>query len=448
MSQRVDVAVLGMGPGGEAAAWRLLEAGRSVAVIERELIGGECAYWGCVPSKTLIRPVEARRAAGRVAGLGEPDLNWAEVAAYRNWMIRDLDDTHQVAGLEKSGATVVKASGRLVAPGVIEAGGEHFEAGDIVISTGAEATLPPIDGLAETEVWTNREATSMNVVPERAVVIGGGPVGIELGQLLCRLGAQVGLVELADHLMPHEDPQVGAFIHPGLVEDGIDVRVGRRPVRARRDGPTSVVELDDGSVLSGDVVLVGAGRAPRLADIGLEKVGIEPTAKGVPVDGSCQAGEGLWAIGDVTGIMPFTHVAKYQGRIAADNILGLARRADYRAIPRVVFSDPEIAAVGLSEEQARLEGFDVAAAVVDLPDAIARPYTYERVPRGRLAVIVDRARRVLVGAWAVAPLASEWIHVAALAIQARLPLEVLLDNVAQFPTYTESYLSALERIVL
>lgn len=446
MPERFDAIVIGMGPGGEVAASRLLHAGKRVAVVERELIGGECAYWACIPSKTLLRPPEARSEARRAAGLAEPALDWPGVAAYRDYMIRHLDDSAQVEGYEKQGATVLKGTARITGVGTVEVDGRRLEADHVIVATGSDPVVPPVPGLDQITTWTNREATTLQEVPARAVVLGGGPVGVELGQLLARLGTAVTVVEMADRLMPREAPRVGELVQAALEADGIDVRVGRRLQEARAADGGAQVDLDDATTIPTDVVVIGAGRTPRVGDLGLETVGVETTKGGIPVDDRCRAADGLWAIGDATGVMPFTHVAMYQARVVADNILGKERRANYTGIPRVAFADPEIAAAGLTEEQARDAGMDVATATVSLPDALARPWTYEREPRGELGVVADRHQRVLVGAWAVAPLAGEWIHVASLAIRVAIPIDVLLDTVAQFPTYAEGYLKALERL--
>jgi pyruvate/2-oxoglutarate dehydrogenase complex dihydrolipoamide dehydrogenase (E3) component len=448
MADRFDAIILGMGPGGEVVSGKLLKAGKKVAVVEKELIGGECAYWACIPSKTLLRPPEVRSEAKRAFGTGTPTLQLEEVFDYRDSMIRNLDDSGQVSNYEKKGATVIKGEGRLNGPGIVEVNGETLEADHVVVATGTVATIPPIEGLDDVLVWTNREATTIKEVPGRAVVVGGGPVGLETAQMMSRFGARVTLVQHSDRLINREDPKVGGLIREVFEEEGIDVRVGCGVEKARsvRDG--AVVELDDGTEVETDVVIIGAGRSPRREGIGLESVGVEPEEKGLPIDERCRLAEGVWAVGDVTGVMPFTHVAQYQARIVAANILGGDLRADYHGIPRVVFSDPEIAAAGLTEEQAREQGIDVATSVLNIPRALARPWTYEQNPRGDLGLLVDRERRVLVGAWAVAPMAGEWIHQASIAIRAGIPLETLLDTVAQFPTYSGAYLEALERLDL
>jgi dihydrolipoamide dehydrogenase len=446
---RFDVIIIGMGPGGEAAAGRLLAAGKRVAVAERELIGGECAYWACIPSKTLLRGPEARAAAGRTAGVATPALDWAGLRDYRDYMVRHLDDTAQVSGYEKAGATVIKGAARLAGQGRVEAGGQLLEADHVVIATGSRPVRPAIDGLDGTTVWTNREATTVREIPSRVLLIGGSAVGVELGQFYARMGAAVTIVEQADRLIDREDPRVGELAARALAADGVTVRTGRTVTRARRAADGTVLTLDDGSQTETDVVILGAGRRPATAGLGLDTAGIQPDARGaIPVDERCRAGEGLWALGDVTGVALFTHVAMYQGRIVADNILGRERTASYHGIPRVVFADPEIATAGLTAEQARARSINIAATEISLADAIARPWTYERDPRGTLGLIADRDRRILVGAWAVAPLASDWIHQAALAIRAPIPVDVLLDQVAQYPTYTEAYLAALEQLAL
>jgi dihydrolipoamide dehydrogenase len=263
-----------------------------------------------------------------------------------------------------------------------------------------------------------------------------------------RFGADVRIVEAADRLLPREDPRAGELIAETLREDGVELHIGVTASEVSASDGQRSVRLEDGSQISGTELLVAVGRAPRVQDIGLESVGIEPNPRGIQVDERCRAGEGVWAIGDATGVMPFTHVGMYQGRIACQDIAGRPVRADYSAIPRVVFSDPEIAAVGLTEQQASEQGIDVATARVELADAIARPWTYEKDPRGEIGVLADRKRRTLVGAWAVSPLAGEWIHYAALAIKTHTPIDVLRDTVAQFPTYTEAYLKAIEALVL
>src|SRR6266702_3546396 len=310
-----------MGPGGEAAAGRLLEAGRRVAVVERELIGGECAYWACIPSKTLLRGPEARAEARRVAGVATPALDWAGLRDYRDYMVRHLDDAAQVSGYQQAGATVIKGAARIAGPGQVEAGGQLLEADHVVIATGSQPLRPAIDGLDQVTVWTNREATTVRDIPGRVLLIGGSAVGVELGQFYARMGAQVTIVQRADRLVDREDARVGELAAQALAADGITIRTGRTAARARRVGSGTVVTLD--SQVDTDVVILGAGRRPATAGLGLDAAGGTLTGRGgIAVDDRCRAGQGLWALGDVTGVALFTHVAMYHGRVVADNILG------------------------------------------------------------------------------------------------------------------------------
>ncbi|WP_201409499.1 dihydrolipoyl dehydrogenase family protein [Mycobacterium paraintracellulare] len=451
MTADFDVIVIGAGPGGEAATSRLLAGGRRVALIERELIGGECAYWACIPSKTLLRPPEARAEAGAAAGLGTPGLDWAQLRDYRDYMIRHLDDTGQVDGYRERGVAVIKGTARLIGrdPWRIQVDNQQLSAEHVVIATGSEPVRPPIDGLDQIPVWTNREATTLRDIPDRAVMIGGSAVGVELGQFLARMGTHVTLVQRGPSLLGREDPRVGELVAVQLRNDGIDVRLGRQVTAARRGGGDTVVELDDGTTVRTDVLILGTGRRPHTEGLGLDTLGIGTTSGGaLEVDEHCRVADGLWALGDVTGVALFTHVAMYQARIVADTILGNPRPASYLGIPRVVFAQPEIAAVGLTAQQARAQGIDIATTELDLADSIARPWTYETQPHGTLGLVADRANRILVGAWAIAPQAGEWIHQAATAIRAQIPITTLLDGVAQFPTYSEAYLRALEQLDL
>jgi pyruvate/2-oxoglutarate dehydrogenase complex dihydrolipoamide dehydrogenase (E3) component len=443
---RYDAVVIGGGPAGEVAVSRLSAQGLRVALVERELVGGECAYWACIPSKVLLRPPETRAEAQRAAGVATPALDWPQVAAYRDYMIRNLDDAAQVQAYRDDGIDVFKGDGRIDGPGRVTVAEQTLMTERIVVATGSDARIPQIDGLQQAGYWTNREATTLAQVPESIVILGGGPVGVELGQFMRRFGTRVTLIQHGERLISREDPAVGELIAGRLREEGIDVRLGVRATGVQHADGERRVQLDDGEAVCGRELLVATGRAPRVHDIGLESIGITPDPAGVAVDDRCRAAEGAWAIGDVTGVMAFTHVGMYQGRIAAGDIAGEAVRADYGAIPRVVFTDPEIAAVGLTAQQAREQGIQMGTARVSLADAIARPWTYEQDPSGELGLICDRDRQVLIGAWAVAPLAGEWIHYAALAIKTRTPLSVLRDTVAQFPTFTEAYLKAVERL--
>jgi pyruvate/2-oxoglutarate dehydrogenase complex dihydrolipoamide dehydrogenase (E3) component len=370
----------------------------------------------------------------------------SQLAAYRDWMVSSHDDGEKVARYEKRGITVVKAPGRIAGHGRVEAGERLLECDAIVVATGAEAVVPPVPGLTETGFWTNREATAASEPPESLVFVGGGFVAVELAQLYARLGSRVAIVQGPQRLANREQPRIGELLGEILREDGVDLRLGRRAVAALREEGEVSVELDDGAHVRGAVVVVAAGRRPRTEGLGLESVGVELERRGIRVDGSCRAADSVWAAGDVTGVAAFTHVAKYQARIAARNILGRPCVADYRAVPHVVFTDPEVAVVGLSEAEAREQGIDAVSIEVDLPSSIARPYTYEREPRGSFGLVADRQRSTLVGAWAVAPLASEWIHQAVLAIRAELPLSLLEDTIAQFPSFSEAIGSALRSL--
>jgi pyruvate/2-oxoglutarate dehydrogenase complex dihydrolipoamide dehydrogenase (E3) component len=447
MVERFDAIILGAGPGGEVALNTLDKEGLRIALVEGELIGGECSNWGCIPTKTLLRPTELKGKSMRAAGIMTPALEWPQLSAYRDYMVSNHDDTKKVARYEERGITVVKEWGRLDGGGRVEANGRVLEGDAIIVATGSEAVVPPIPGLIDAGYWTNREATELTEIPPSAVVIGGGAVGIELAQFLARFGSRITLVQGADRLADREVADIGDYLYEILTGDGIDVRLGVHAQAVRRVADERVVELDDGSEARGQAVIVAVGRRPRTQGIGLESAGIEPTKRGIPVDERCRAGDGVWAIGDVTGVAAFTHVAKYQGRIAAMDILGHPAKADYRAVPRVTFTDPEVAAVGITtEEEARAQGFEPASVVIDLPTSIARPYTFQENPHGKFGVVVDSAREVMVGAWAVAPLASEWIHLAVLAIRAEIPVPVLKDTMAQFPSFSEAFGAALRAL--
>jgi pyruvate/2-oxoglutarate dehydrogenase complex dihydrolipoamide dehydrogenase (E3) component len=446
MADKFDVIVLGAGPAGEAAVNGLLRARATVAMVERELIGGECTNWACVPTKTLLRPPEVLGESRRAAGVPEPKLDFGPLAEYRDYMVSNHDDSKRQAGYEQRGVEVVKGDGAFDGPGRIRVNGRVLEAENVIVATGSDPVIPPLEGLEESGYWTNREASSLHEIPESVVVLGGGPVGVELGQFLSRYGCEVTLVHKPDRLVNREDPHLCSLLGKQLADDGITVKLGVSGDKVRRDGNERVLTLSSGEEVRGEVLLVSIGRRARTGGINLEAAGITPGKRGIEIDEYCRAGDGVWAIGDCTGGLMFTHNGKYQARVAVANILGKATKADYRAIPRVVFTNPEIAAVGLTEDAAREQGIDVASAVIELPSSIARPYTYEQDPRGTLGIVVDKKRQVLVGAWALAPLASEWIHQAGLAIRAEVPLEVLQDTVAQFPSYSEGYLAALREL--
>ena len=446
MSERFDVVVLGAGPAGEVAVNTLLKGGKTVALVEGELIGGECSNWGCIPSKTLLRPPDLQGESDRAAGVAKPELDWPRLAAYRDYMVSDHDDSGRVARYADRGVTVVKEKGRIAGTGRVETGRRVLEADAIIVATGASPVIPPIPGLVESGYWTNREVVDLHEIPESVVFVGGGVVAVELSQFLARFGTRVTIVQGPPRLADREEPQIGEMLERILEADGVELVLGRRAVGVRAEGGQKVVSLDDGSVARGAELVVAVGRRPRVEGIGLESAGVEVSPRGIAIDERCRAAEGVWAAGDVTGVAMFTHVGKYQARIASMDILGRPAKADYRAVPRVVFTDPEVAAVGMSEAAARKDGLDVVSATIDLPTSIARPYTFEERPSGSFGVVVDRQRQVLVGAWAVAPLAGEWIHQAVLAIRAEIPVSVLTDTIAQFPTFSEALGTALRSL--
>ena len=446
VTERFDVVVLGGGPGGEVAVNTLAREGLRIALLEENVIGGECSNWGCIPTKTLLRPTELKGKSMRAAGIMTPALDWPALSSYRDYMVSGHDDSKRIVGYEARGITVVKERGRITGRNRVDANGRVLESDAIIVATGSEAVVPPIPGLLEAGYWTNREATDLADIPESAVVIGGGAVGIELAQFLGRFGSRVTLVQGAERLADRETPEIGDYLAEILEGDGIDLRLGVHAQGVRVENGTRVVELDDGTEAAGKIVIVAVGRRPRTHDLGLDTVGIEPTKRGISVDERCRAGDGVWAIGDVTGIAAFTHVAKYQARIAAMDILGHPAKADYRAVPRVTFTDPEVAAVGMTEDDARAQGIEPVSVTIDLPSSIARPYTFQENPHGKFGVVVDAERGVLIGSWAVAPLASEWIHLAVLAIRAEIPVPVLKDTIAQFPSFSEAFGAALRAL--
>jgi pyruvate/2-oxoglutarate dehydrogenase complex dihydrolipoamide dehydrogenase (E3) component len=452
MTQETDVVVIGLGPGGEHIAGRLAEEGLDVVGIEAELVGGECPYWGCVPSKMMIRAgnliAEARRIPG-MAGQAEARPDWAPVAArIRDEATDDWNDQVAVDRFTAKGGHFVRGRATLTGPRRVTVGHQEFIARrGVALATGTRAAVPPIPGLSETPYWTNRDAIAAKEPPASLIVLGGGAIGAELAQVFARFGTHVTVVEALDRLVPMEEPEAGELLAHVLAAEGLTLHTGVAAARIDHDPAAGfTVELADGTRLTADQLLVATGRRVDLTGLGIDTLGLDPNARTLAVDGQMRAGEGLWAVGDVTGKGAFTHVAMYQAEIAIRAILGTpGPDADYRALPRVTFTDPEVGSVGLNEAQAREQGLTVRTGLTQIPSS-ARGWIHKAGNEGLIKLVEDIDRGVLVGATSIGPAGGEVLYGLAVAIQAEVPVARLRHMIYAYPTFHRAVEDALAKL--
>ncbi|MBT2439584.1 NAD(P)/FAD-dependent oxidoreductase [Streptomyces sp. ISL-36] len=448
-NEQVDVVVVGLGPGGEYVAGTLAEAGLDVVGVEAELVGGECPYWGCVPSKMMIRAGNLLAEAGRVSALaGEATLtpDWDRVARrIRGEATDDWNDRVAAERLAAKGGRLVRGTGRLSGPRRVTVGDRTFAARrGVVLATGARPRIPAIPGLDGTPYWTNRDAMAARELPTSMLVLGGGAIGVEIAQVFQRFTCAVTVIEGQDRLLSQEEPEAGELVADVLRREGVTVRTGARVRQVSHDGARFTVRLEgDGEPLYAERLLVATGRHADLAGPAVDTVGLDPTAGAVPTDGQMRAGEGLWAVGDITGRGAFTHVSMYQAQIAVRDILGQpGPDADYRALPRVTFTDPEIGAVGVTERQAREQGLRIRTSVVSLASS-TRGWVHGPGNDGFVKLVEDADRGVLIGATSAGPAGGEVLYGLNVAVHAEVPVSRLQHMIYTYPTFHRTVEAAL-----
>lgn len=447
-----DIAVIGMGPGGEHVAESLAQAGLEVLGVDHELVGGECPYWGCIPSKMMLRAAnalaESRRVPDLAGEVGAVTPDWSRVAdRIRDEATDDWDDTVAVDRFTGKGGVFARGTGRVTGPRELEVDGTAYRVRrGVVVASGSRPTIPTIPGLAEVEYWTNRDVMRAKTLPSSLTVLGGGAIGVEIGQALARFGVRVAIVESAGRLLAQEEPEAARAVEQALRQDGVTIRTSARIEKVSNEGNGISLNLSDRSTVSSERLLVATGRHVDIAGVGLDAVGVDPAGSRVPVDEWCRVADGVWAVGDLTGHGAFTHVSMYQAGLVIRDVLDQqGPAADYRAVPRVTFTDPELGAVGMTEAQARQSLDHVLVGTTEVGSS-ARGWIHKTGPQGVIKLIVDGDRGVLVGGTAMGPAGGEVLGLLALAVHAQVPLEQLRSMIYAYPTFHRGVEDALRTL--